>query len=292
MKRSRTGMPARQAYPSDLTDEQWALVQDLVPAPALDAAYVIYARREIVNAMLYVLRSGCPWRLLPHDLPKWETVYDYFCQWQQAGIWDEIMRRLRMQMRTKHGRDPEPSAAIIDSQSIKTSAVRGPEKGYDVGKKLRGRKRHLLVDTQGNLLAVKVTGAQCSDAAGGHALLLPLKERLPRLALLWGDSHYGGQFRLWVKVHVGWLVQTVKGIKEPKRGLLGSEGEEMEWDKLFPKGFRPLPKRWIIERSIAWITRWRRLCRDHEGLPRTSEAFIKLSAIRRWLTRLAPPFPA
>lgn len=285
-------MQARQAYPSDLTDEQWALVQDVIPAPAPDAAYVIHSRREIVNAILYVLRSGCPWRMLPHDLPKWETVYDYFCQWQQAGIWDEAMRRLRMQMRVRQGRDPEPSAAIIDSQSIKTSAVGGPEKGSDMGKKLRGRKRHVLVDTQGNLLAVTVTGAHRSDSEGGHALLLPLKELLPRLALIWGDSHYGGQFRTWVQVNLGWLVQTVKGIKEPKRGVLVPQGEEVAWGKLFPKGFLPLPKRWIVERSIAWITRWRRLCRDHEGLPRTSEAFIKLSAIRRFLTRLAPPFPA
>ncbi len=284
--------PSRPAYPSDLTDEQWALVQDLIPAPAPDAPHLIHERREILNALLYVLRSGCPWRLLPHDFPAWQTVYDYFCQWQQAGILDEVLVRLRMQMRRRQGRDPEPSAAIIDSQSIKTSAVRGPEKGYDAGKKIRGRKRHLLVDTQGHLLAVKVTAAHCSDGQGGSALLLPLKGLLPRLRLIWGDSHYGGQFRIWVKVHLGWLLQTVKGLKEPKRGLLVPQGQEVEWDKLFPKGFLPLPKRWIVERSIAWIVRWRRLCRDHEGLPRTSEAFIKLSAIRRMLTHLAPPFAA
>lgn len=128
----------RRAYPSDLTEEQWDLVRDLIPAPAPDAPHLIHSRREILNAILYVLRSGCPWRLLPHDFPKWQTVYDYFCQWQQAGIWDEILRRLRTQMRVRQGRDPEPSAAIIDSQSIKTSAVRGPEKGYDAGKKNLG----------------------------------------------------------------------------------------------------------------------------------------------------------
>lgn len=282
----------RQAYPSDLSDEQWALVQDLIPAPAPDAPHLIHSRREILNAILYVLRSGCPWRLLPHDFPKWQTVYDYFWKFQQAGIWDEILRRLRTQMRVRQGRDPEPSAAIIDSQSIKTSAVRGPEKGYDAGKKIRGRKRHLLVDTQGNLLAVTVSGAQDSDPQGGRALLLPLKGLLPRMRLIWGDSHYGGQFRLWVQMNLGWVVQTVKGLKEPKRGLLVPQGEKVLWDTLFPKGFQPLPKRWIVERSIAWLVRWRRLCRDHEGLPRTSEAFIKLSAIRRMLTHLAPPFPA
>src|SRR5690348_10548932 len=136
MKRSQHRMPmtlGRQAYPSDLSDEQWELLEPLVPAISEDAAYFVHTRREIVNAILYVLRSGCPWRMLPHEFPAWGTVYDYFQKWEQQGIWDQIVRTLRMQMRTKQGRDPEPSAAIIDSQSIKTSAVRGPEKGYDAG---------------------------------------------------------------------------------------------------------------------------------------------------------------
>jgi putative transposase len=126
------------AYPSDLTDEQWALLEPLIPAIASDAAYYVHARREIVNAILYVLRSGCPWRLLPHEFPAWGTVYYYFRRWQREGVWESLLKTLRMQMRTKQGRDPEPSAAIIDSQSIKTSAVRGPEKGYDAGKKNLG----------------------------------------------------------------------------------------------------------------------------------------------------------
>lgn len=120
--------------------------------------------------------------------------------------------------------------------------------------------------------------------------MLPLKEQFPRMKLLWGDSHYGGTFLMWLKVNLGWTMQTVRALTTPKRGLLVPEGEEVEWEKLFPSGFRPLPRRWVIERSFSWIVRWRRLCRDHEGLPETSEAFIKLSASYRMLTKLAPAF--
>jgi len=130
----------RNAYPSDLTDAQWEALEPLVPALSPEAAYHVHARREIVNAILYVLRSGCPWRLLPHEFPAWGTVSFYFRQWQREGIWDQILRSLRMQVRKKQGREAEPSAAIIDSPSIKTSAVRGPEKGYDAGKKNLGQE--------------------------------------------------------------------------------------------------------------------------------------------------------
>src|SRR6266571_2512123 len=141
MKRSQQRMPMtldRQAYPSDLTDEQWEVLEPLVPALSPEAAYHEHERREIVNAILYVLRSGCPWRLLPHEFPAWGTVYYYFRRWQREGVWEQILQTLRMQVRQKEGREAEPSAAIIDSQSIKTSAVRGPEKGYDAGKKNLG----------------------------------------------------------------------------------------------------------------------------------------------------------
>jgi transposase len=150
----------------------------------------------------------------------------------------------------------------------------------------------MLVDTQGHLLEVKVTGADASDQAGGRALVEPLKDLLPRMKLIWGDSHYGGTFIGWVKEHLGWLVQTVKGIKVPKRGLLVPEGEEVDWEKLFPTGFQPLPRRWVIERSFSFLVRWRRLCRDHEGLPKVSEALIKLSASARMLTKLVPAIPS
>jgi len=141
MKRSQQRMPMtlnRQAYPSDLTDEQWELLEPLVPALSAEAAYHVHARREIVNAILYVLRSGCPWRMLPHEFPAWGTVYSYFRKWHREGIWDQLLHTLRKQVRRKQGREEEPSAAIIDSQSIKTSAVCGPQKGYDMGKKNLG----------------------------------------------------------------------------------------------------------------------------------------------------------
>ncbi len=131
-------MPNRKVYPSDLTDAQWEILEPLIPALAEDATHVSYERREIVNGILYVLRSGCPWRLVPHDLPAWGTLYWYFRTWRNEGVWDQIMHTLRRQVRHKQGRDPEPSAAVIDSQSIKTSAVRGPEKGFDMGKKNLG----------------------------------------------------------------------------------------------------------------------------------------------------------
>lgn len=160
------------------------------------------------------------------------------------------------------------------------------------GKKVWGRKRHALVDTQGNLLAIKVLDAGGSDQQGGRALLAPLKGSLPQMKLIWGDSHYGGTFLAWVKEQFGWIVQTIHALTVPKRGLLVPEEEDVDWEKLFPKGFRPQPRRWVIERSFSWIVRWRRLCRDHEGLPSSSEAFIKLSASYRMLTTLVPAFPS
>jgi putative transposase len=281
-------MSDRKAYPSDLTDAEWEILEPLIPAISEEAVNVKYTRREIVNGILYVLRSGCPWRLMPHDLPAWGTVYDYFRMWQKQGIWDQVVEALRKRMRRKQGRDEEPSAAVIDSQSIKTSAVRGEAKGFDMGKKIWGRKRHALVDTEGNLMEIKVTGAQASDLAGGIKLLELLLGRFPRLKLLWGDSRYGGKLREWVKEHFGWDVQTVRrlgtafdtGTIEPEPKIKASKG-----------GFVVQPRRWVIERTFAWITRWRRLARDHEGLPESSEAFIKISASRRMLSHLAPAFP-
>jgi len=278
-------MSDRKPYPSDLKDKEWEILEPLIPAISPEAVNVQYTRREIVNGILYVLRSGCPWRMVPHDLPAWGTLYDYFRTWRNDGTWDKIQKSLLKRIREKEGRDEEPSAAVIDSQSIKTSATNGTEKGFDKGKLIWGRKRHALVDTQGNLMEVKVTAASASDLKGGKALLEPLKNVFPRMALLWGDSHYGGTLVKWLEEHLGWKVEIVRGlgtvpdadIQTPKpKGKKPSEG------------FKVLPRRWVVERSFAWITRWRRLCRDHEGLPESSEAFIKLSASRRMLTHLAP----
>jgi putative transposase len=278
-------MNERRAYPSDLTDAEWEILEPFIPEVSEDATVPTISRREIVNGILYVLRSGCPWRLMPHDLPAWGTVYYYFRIWRIAGIWDTAMEALRKQLRQKQGRDEEPSAAVIDSQSIKTSAVRGPEKGYDAGKQIWGRKRHLLVDTQGNLMEVLVTAASASDLAGGKKVFERLRGRFPRLSLIWGDSHYGGQFLEWVKEQFGWNVQPVQHLGTAHDATTMEPKPKTKTSK---RGFVLEPRRWVVERSIAWITRWRRLCRDHEGLPETSEAFIKLSATRRMLSHLAP----
>jgi putative transposase len=284
-------MAKRKAYPSDLTDAEWELLEPLIPAVSENATTVTYERREIVNGLLYVLRSGCPWRLVPHDLPAWGTLYWYFRLWRDQGLWDEILKTLRRQVRQKQGRDAEPSAAVIDSQSIKTSAVRGHEKGYDAGKKIWGRKRHALVDTQGNLLTVKVTGAEVSDLAGAKRLLEPVKNLFGRIKLLWGDSHYGGTLLAWIKEHLGWDVEVVRGLVKTKGASSRREPTGEPEQGPSAKGFHVLPRRWVIERSFAWITRWRRLTRDHEGRPESSEAFIMLSAGRRMLSRLALASP-
>jgi putative transposase len=276
-----------------VTDEQWAILEPLIPAIREDAAYWVHSRRAIVNAILYVLRSGCPWRRLSQEFPAWQTVYHYFRRWRREGIWDQILATLRMQMRTRQGRDRcRHQQAPSTANPSKLVPFEVPQKAQTSEKKIWGRKRHALVDTQGHLLAVKVTSAEASDLEGGRALLLPLKGLFPRMKLVWGDSHYAGSMITWAKVHLGWTIQPVRALTLPKRGLLVAEGEEIDWEKLFPKGFRPLPRRWVIERSFAWMVRWRRLCRDHEGLPESSEAFIKLSASLRMLYRLAPSFPS
>jgi len=277
-------MSDRKAYPSDLTDAEWEILESLIPAISEEAVNVKYTRREIVNGILYVLRSGCPWRLVPHDLPDWGALYYYFRKWRKEGVWDQILEALHRQKRKKQGRDEEPSAAVIDSQSIKTSAVRGAEKGFDMGKRIWGRKRNLLVDSQGDLMEVKVTAASASDLSAGKKLLLLLRGRFPRLSLIWGDSHYGGQFLEWVKEQFGWDVQTTRSLGTPSHP---NTIKPKPTSKPSKKGFLLEPRRWVVERSIAWITRWRRLCRDHEGLPESSEAFIKLSASRRMLSHLA-----
>ncbi len=277
-------MSDRKGYPSDLTDAQWELLEPLIPEVSPNATTETIPRREIVNGILYVLRSGCPWRLLPHDLPAWGTVYYYFRKWRNEGVWDQVLQALRGRVRQKQGRDEEPSAAVIDSQSIKTSAVRGPEKGVDMGKKIWGRKRHALVDVEGNLMGVKVTAASASDLVGGKKLLEPMKGQFPRMSLIWGDSHYKGTLMEWVKEQLGWDVEVVQGLGTVPDAVTEQTSPKKKGSKSV---FKVLPRRWVVERSFAWITRWRRLCRDHEGLPESSEAFIKLSASRRMLSHLA-----
>jgi putative transposase len=278
----------RRVYPSDVTDQEWAILELLIPAAKPGGRPQEIERREIVNGILYVLRSGCPWRMLPHNLPNWSPVYLYFREWKQAGIWAQVNAALRREVRLSLGREPEPSAAILESQSIKTSSVRGDARGYDGEKKVQGRKRHLLVDTLGLLLKGKVLAADISDREGAKVLLGLLAGKLPRLQLIWVDSGYDGKpLHQWVKEHLGVRLEVVKHRWSGMRGVWAPEGTVIDWDKILPKGFHVLKRRWVIERTNAWITHHRRLSRDFEGTHTSSESFISLAMSRMMVSRLA-----
>lgn len=261
----------RKPYPSDLSDLQWDNIEHLFPPAKTGGRRRKYNNRELVNAILYINRGGCTWRMLPHDFPPWESVYGYFRRWQLAGLWKEIHDGLVVTIRQMEGREAEPSAAILDSQSVKTTEQGGP-RGYDAGKKVNGRKRHLLVDTLGLLLAVVVHAAALQDRDGAKLVLQKVRRHLPRLQLIWADGGYAGALVLWVRQQCGWILQTV----------LRPVGV---------KGFVLLPRRWVVERTFAWLGRYRRLSKDYERLPETSETMIYIAMIHR-MSRYLLPEPA
>lgn len=255
-------------YDTDLSDAQWEFIHPMLPKPSKRGRPPV-DRRRVLNAILYVLKGGTHWRLLPKDMPNWKTTFHVFRQWTRDKTWAALNDTLRTCVRLEEGRKGEPSAAILDSQSVKSDG-HGGDVGYDAAKHIKGRKRHLLVDMLGLILGVKVTPANRPEREGGKEVLERVAGWFARLRKIWVDGGYSGEdFAEWVKLfHPKAEVEVVKRAKDVP-------------------GFQALPKRWIVERTFGWLMRHRRLARDYERTESSAEAWIHLAMIRLQLRRLA-----
>lgn len=274
-------------YPCGLTDSEWAEVQHLFDPPGRTGRPEKYPRRQMLDACIYVLRSGCSWRMLPKDFPPWMAVYQTFRRWIAQGRFEAMYDELRRLWRTRQHRAPDPTAAILDSQSVKTSPQGGP-KGYDAGKKVKGRKRHLVTDTLGLLVAVLITVASTQDRDAAMPAMDLAKEKVPGIQMLYVDSGYAGTRAQEIRQKHGVEVEVVR---HPRNRNVGRwhEGQMPLFE--LPTGFVVLPKRWIIERTNAWNDRPRRMNKDHDRNIDVSAAWIWLTEGRMLLRRLtdAPP---